>query len=146
MSVRYRPDIDGLRAVAIIPVILYHFGGRSFPGGYVGVDVFFVISGFLIASLIHNEIHEKRFSLWHFYERRIRRIFPALFFLVFATGVLAYAELFPWQFYMFAKSVAATSVFLSNVEFWREGGYFELTSIEKPLLHNGLLPSKSSST
>ena len=79
MSIKYRPEIDGLRAVAVIPVILFHAGFAGFSGGYIGVDVFFVISGYLITTIIYGEVEQGRFSMWRFYERRARRILPALF-------------------------------------------------------------------
>jgi len=135
MSVPYRRDVDGLRAIAIIPVVLYHYGVAGFSGGYVGVDVFFVISGFLITSLIHGEIKAQEFSFLHFYERRIRRIFPALFALLFVTGALAFTEFFPSTFSNYAKSMVATGGFLSNVEFWRETDYFNAAADQRPLLH-----------
>jgi peptidoglycan/LPS O-acetylase OafA/YrhL len=136
MTLRYRADIDGLRAVAVVAVILYHLNVSGFSGGFVGVDVFFVISGFLIASLISRELEEKRFSLLSFYERRVRRIVPALVVLLLVVSALAFWELFPAAYLRFGQSVAATSVFLSNVEFWRESDdYFTFYSLEKPLVH-----------
>jgi peptidoglycan/LPS O-acetylase OafA/YrhL len=135
LGIRYRHDVDGLRAVAIIPVVLYHFHVPFLPGGYVGVDVFFVISGFLITSLIHSEIAAGRFTYLDFYERRIRRIFPALLVLLFATMAAGFYELLPWTFANYGKAIAATGGFLSNVEFWREAGYFDAAAAEKPLLH-----------
>jgi peptidoglycan/LPS O-acetylase OafA/YrhL len=136
VMLRYRPDIDGLRAIAVIAVVMYHFAVPGFTGGYVGVDVFFVISGFLIVSLIQREIEERRFSLLNFYERRVRRIFPALVVLLLAVSVLAYRQFFPGTYREFGKSISAASVFLSNVEFWREGGrYFAAPAREQPLLH-----------
>lgn len=135
MSVKYRPDVDGLRALAVVPVVLYHYGVPGFAGGYVGVDVFFVISGFLITSLIESEIGGGRFSLVHFYERRVRRIFPALFALLFVTAALAFTVLFPRAFVDYAKTVAATAGFLSNLAFWWQTGYFDVAAHQKPLLH-----------
>ncbi len=135
VNLRYRPDVDGLRAVGILAVIVYHYGVPGFSGGFVGVDVFFVISGFLITSLIDREIGEHRFTLMHFYERRIRRIFPALTVVLFVIAVIAYFEFFPAVFKRFAESLGATSAFLSNVEFWREAGYFATIADQKPLLH-----------
>jgi peptidoglycan/LPS O-acetylase OafA/YrhL len=136
MTLRYRADIDGLRAVAVTAVILYHFKIPGFTGGFVGVDVFFVISGFLISSLILRELEEQQFSLLHFYERRVRRLVPALVVLLFAVGIVASFELFPAAYLRFGQSVAATSVFLSNIEFWREADtYFGSPALEKPLLH-----------
>lgn len=132
---QYRADIDGLRAVAVVPVVLYHANIAGFSGGFTGVDIFFVISGFLITSIIANEITQERFSIVNFYERRIRRIFPALFAVLFVSCLLAIWLLLPSQFEVFAKSVAATSLFGSNILFWTETGYFAAPASENPLLH-----------
>jgi peptidoglycan/LPS O-acetylase OafA/YrhL len=134
MNHRYRPDIDGLRALAILPVMLFHaeFGC---PGGFVGVDVFFVISGFLITSLILEEIHNDAFSLAMFWERRIRRILPALFVVVFATLIAACFLYFPDDFKLVGQSVLAQALLLSNVFFWRQTGYFADGVDTLPLLH-----------
>jgi peptidoglycan/LPS O-acetylase OafA/YrhL len=132
---RYRPDLDGLRALAVLLVIFYHYRVPGFAGGYVGVDVFFVISGFLITSLIQQEIGEGRFTLLHFYERRIRRIFPALTPLFLVAGIAGYLQLFPEALKRFGESLGAVSLFLSNFEFWRETGYFSEVADQKPLLH-----------
>src|ERR1700761_3785895 len=134
-ELRYRPDVDGLRAVAIVPVVLYHYGFWPFTGGFVGVDVFFVISGFLITGLIHREMMEGRFSIRHFYERRIRRIFPALFVMLALATVAAAIILFPSDFERYADSLFATAFFAPNFEFWRETGYFDVAAEWKPLLH-----------
>jgi peptidoglycan/LPS O-acetylase OafA/YrhL len=134
-GLRYRPDIDGLRAIAVVPVVLYHFGVRPFSGGYVGVDVFFVISGYLITSLIHGEMEAGRFSILNFYERRVRRIFPALFAMLAATAIAALVALFPNALVAFGKSLVATAGFVSNFQFWSEAGYFDAAASEKPLLH-----------
>ena len=88
---KYRPEIDGLRAIAVVSVMLFHAGIGILPGGYIGVDVFFVISGFLITSIIHRELKQNRFSLLTFYERRMRRIFPALFFVLLICMPFAWA-------------------------------------------------------
>lgn len=132
---QYRADIDGLRAVAVVPVVLYHANVPAFSGGFTGVDVFFVISGFLITSIIVSEIDQGRFSITTFYERRIRRIFPALFAVLIVSCVLAIWLLLPSQFEVFAQSVAATSLFASNILFWSETGYFAAPASENPLLH-----------
>jgi peptidoglycan/LPS O-acetylase OafA/YrhL len=132
---RYRADVDGLRAVAIVSVILYHYGFWPFTGGFVGVDVFFVISGFLITGLIHREMRDGRFSIRHFYERRIRRIFPALFAMLAVATIAAAIILFPTDFERYADSLFATAFFSSNFEFWREVGYFDVGAEWKPLLH-----------
>src|SRR5579863_825458 len=102
-SLRYRPDIDGLRAIAIVPVVLYHYGVPGFGGGFVGVDVFFVISGYLITSLIFAEMRAGRFSVLSFYERRARRILPALFAMLAASFVAAVLLLFPRDLIRFAE-------------------------------------------
>jgi peptidoglycan/LPS O-acetylase OafA/YrhL len=131
----YRADIDGLRAVAIVPVVLFHAGASAFSGGFVGVDVFFVISGFLITGLIRHEIDTGRFSVVNFYERRVRRLFPALFAMLAVVTVLAAWLLLPADFADYAKSVLATSLFASNFLFWQEAGYFGRAAEEIPLLH-----------
>ncbi|MGD0143724.1 MAG: acyltransferase family protein [Rhizomicrobium sp.] len=134
-AMRYRPEIDGLRALAILPVVLFHYGIGPFRGGFVGVDVFFVISGYLITSLIHGEMQDTRFSVGKFYERRIRRIFPALFAMLAIVSVAAVFILFPYDLVRYAKSLLATAAFASNFEFWNEAGYFDVAGGEKPLLH-----------
>jgi len=134
-ELRYRPDVDGLRAVAVLAVIFYHYGFWQVPGGFVGVDIFFVISGFLITGIIHREMADGRFTIRHFYERRVRRIFPALFAMLTAASVAAWFLLFPVDFEAYAKSLVATAFFAANFEFWREVGYFDLAASLKPLLH-----------
>jgi peptidoglycan/LPS O-acetylase OafA/YrhL len=133
--VKYRPDIDGLRAVAIVPVVLFHAGVAGFGGGYVGVDVFFVVSGYLITGLVAAEIREGRFSLVAFYERRVRRIFPALFTVLCAASIAAVLWLVPADLQAFGRSLAATALFASNLLFWRESGYFDAQAETRPLLH-----------
>ena len=128
----YRPDVDGLRAVAVLAVVLFHAGFAGFGGGFVGVDVFFVISGFLITRLI---VDDPNFSLLAFYQRRARRILPALAVVVFATSVAAYIFFLPEEFLAFSKSVVATTLFSSNILFWYETGYFDAPGDLKPLLH-----------
>jgi peptidoglycan/LPS O-acetylase OafA/YrhL len=135
ISTRYRADIDGLRAVAVIPVVLYHAGARWFSGGYVGVDVFFVISGYLITTILVQDFSAGRYSIARFYERRIRRIFPALFVVVLCSSVIGHLILLPDDLKSFAKSVIATTLFISNIAFWRESGYFDGPAEMKPLLH-----------
>lgn len=136
MPLQYRPDIDGLRAVAVILVVLFHFGVKGFSGGYIGVDVFFVISGFLITSLIHDEIVQGRFSFARFYERRIRRIIPALFVVVAASFIAGWFILLPWDYDNFARSALATVTFVSNIWFWHETeDYFSRAGEYAPLLH-----------
>jgi len=133
--VQYRPDIDGLRAVAIVPVVLYHAGVPGFSGGFVGVDIFFVISGYLITALIQAEIAARSFSLARFYERRIRRIFPALFAVVFASFAAGMFIMLPADLAALGRSAGATALFVSNFLFWRESGYFSAPAELAPLLH-----------
>ena len=132
---KYRPEIDGLRAFAIIPVILYHAGFQLFGGGYVGVDVFFVISGYLITSIIVAELEKGPFSLVHFYERRARRILPALFAMLFISLPFAWYWLLPDAMVSFSESLIAVSIFVSNIYFWQTSGYFEAAAELKPLIH-----------
>lgn len=131
----YRRDVDGLRAVAVVPVVLYHAGLTWTPGGFVGVDVFFVISGYLITSILVNDITTGKFSLLRFYERRIRRLFPALFVVLLASCVAAILILLPAPFAAFSRSLVATVIFGSNILFWRDTNYFGNTASETPLLH-----------
>lgn len=135
MKIPYRSEIDGLRALAVIPVIFFHGGLPGFSGGFVGVDVFFVISGFLITSLLVNDLANGRFSLLKFYERRARRILPALFLVAAVCAPVAWF-LFPKnQLAEFGKSMLSISVFASNFFFWKHTGYFETEAEVKPLLH-----------
>ncbi|MFL5237826.1 MAG: acyltransferase family protein, partial [Rhizomicrobium sp.] len=134
-ALSYRPDIDSLRALAVAAVVLFHYRVPGFSGGFVGVDVFFVISGYLITGLILKEMGEGRFSLRQFYERRIRRIFPALFAMLAMATIVAALFFFPSSFAWFGKSLLATAFFASNFEFWREAGYFDVGADQKPLLH-----------
>jgi peptidoglycan/LPS O-acetylase OafA/YrhL len=133
-ELKYRPDIDGLRAVAVLSVVLYHLG-LPLHGGYVGVDIFFTISGFLIGTIILRETAERRFTFTAFYERRIRRIFPALFVMLLVSFVLAWKFLLPLEFSDFAKSLAGATFSVSNVYFWLQAGYFDAAATSKPLLH-----------
>ena len=134
---KYRSEIDGLRAIAVVPVILFHVGFERFSGGFVGVDVFFVISGYLITTILIEDIENKRFSIVNFYERRARRILPALFFIMLVC--IAFAWMFmilPSQIEDFSQSLVAVSLFASNIFFWMDpSGYFDGPSEEKPLLH-----------
>lgn len=132
---KYRAEIDGLRAFAVVPVLLFHAGFAPFNGGYVGVDVFFVISGFLITSIILKDLDRGNFSLIEFYERRIRRIIPALFFVILVCVPFAWHFLTPADMREFAKSVKVVVTFSSNFFFWKESGYFDTAAELKPLLH-----------
>lgn len=132
---KYRPEIDGLRAVAVLPVVLFHAGYAAFGGGFVGVDVFFVISGYLITGLIAKELSEGTFSLRSFYERRARRIAPALFTVIIICVPVAWQILMPRELASFRDSIIAVSTFSSNVYFWWTSGYFNAAAELNPLLH-----------
>lgn len=131
----YRPEVDGLRAVAVLPVILFHAGIPYFGGGFVGVDIFFVISGYLITTIILSELSRGQFSIAGFYERRARRILPALFLVMAACLPLAWHWMPPAELEDFGKSILAVTSFSSNFYFWKTSGYFDFASEEKPLLH-----------
>ncbi|NBX77004.1 MAG: acyltransferase [Proteobacteria bacterium] len=131
----YRKEIDGLRAVALLPVIFYHSKFALFSGAFVMLDVFFVISGYLISSLIIKELKAGSFSIARFYERRVRRILPVLFFVIAVCIPFAWMWLMPLELIQFSKSLVAVSLFSSNFLFWRESGYFEPVNELKPLLH-----------
>ncbi|MCI0993623.1 acyltransferase [Pseudomonas sp. ICMP22404] len=130
-----RRDIDGLRALAVIPVVLFHFGFGTFSGGFVGVDVFFVISGFLITSILFREISAQRFSFADFWARRARRILPALSMVLLATLAVGWLLLTAKDFSELGRTVRYQSLFISNILFMREDGYFAPASDLKPLLH-----------
>lgn len=134
-SIKYRPEIDGLRTVAVLPVILFHAEFGIFRGGFVGVDIFFVISGFLITTILINEMDAGRYSILNFYERRARRILPALFFVIIACLPFAWMWLMPADMLDFAQSILAVLTFSSNILFWQESDYFGAASELKPLLH-----------
>jgi peptidoglycan/LPS O-acetylase OafA/YrhL len=135
IALQYRSEVDGLRALAVIPVILFHAGVPGFNGGYVGVDVFFVISGYLITSILLKDIEAGKFSIAGFYERRARRILPALFFVILCTIPFAWKWMPPTQLKDYSESLVATTFFFSNFLFWKEVGYFAAAAAEKPLLH-----------
>lgn len=132
---KYRAEIDGLRAVAVVPVILFHAGFSLFHGGFIGVDVFFVISGYLITGIIFPELNRGEFSILKFYERRVRRILPALLVVVALCIPFAWMWLLPTELKDFSQSIAAVMLFVSNILFWKEEGYFSAASELKPLLH-----------
>lgn len=124
-----------MRTVAVLPVVAFHAGMPVFHGGFAGVDVFFVISGFLITGIIAEEIENRRFSIARFYERRARRILPALFFMMLFTTVLSWLVMVPYQLEDLAQSILATVLFASNILFWFEADYFSVEAATKPLLH-----------
>ncbi len=133
--IAYRGDIDGLRAIAVLAVVLYHFG-LPLSGGFVGVDIFFVISGFLIGGILWREYDGTgRISLKNFYIRRLRRLAPAFFAMLAGTAVFGWLILLPFEYREFGKAVIASTVYLSNLLFYRQAGYFDTASEDKPLLH-----------
>jgi peptidoglycan/LPS O-acetylase OafA/YrhL len=132
---QYRREIDGLRAIAVLPVILFHAGFSWFSGGYVGVDVFFVISGYLITSILLHDLETGSFSITKFYERRARRILPALFFVMLCSIPFAWAWMTTTQFKDFSQGLVAISLFASNILFWKKEDYFAQPAEENPLLH-----------
>ena len=132
---QYRPDIDGLRAIAVIAVVAFHTLPHRFPGGFVGVDVFFVISGFLISSIILAELRSDKFSLSHFYIRRIRRLFPALIIVLAGCWVLGWFLLEPRAYANLGANMLASAGFVSNIFLYSQSGYFEAVSGVSPLLH-----------
>ena len=125
---QYRREIDGLRALAVVPVILFHADLGGLHGGYVGVDIFFVISGYLISGIVLSDLALNRFSIADFYERRARRILPALFAVLMVTAVLVLLLLLPSDVKEFSASLIAVCAFLSNMFFWRTSGYFDTTA------------------
>jgi peptidoglycan/LPS O-acetylase OafA/YrhL len=134
-SSKYRPDIDGLRAIAVMLVLNFHAFPTVMPGGFVGVDVFFVMSGFLITGIVVRELDQGRFSLLTFYVRRVRRIFPALLAVLAASLVLGWLLMLPSLYAQLGLDVAASAGFLANIALLLQSGYFDVESARKPLLH-----------
>lgn len=134
-SIKYRPEVDGLRAVAIAPVILFHAGSNIFSGGFVGVDVFFVISGFLITSIILKALEQDRFTIFDFYERRVRRIAPAYIAMAVVVTILSIWIVPPPLLKDYSESLFASLFFYSNIYFWRTVSYFDPAAEDNPLLH-----------
>ena len=130
----YRSEIDGLRAIAIMAVLFYHTN-LGVPGGFVGVDVFFVISGFLISSQIIKELNSNSFSFLRFWERRARRIAPAMIVMVFGVLITGWFILFPLDFANLGKATLFQSLFSANIYSYKDSGYFTASAIQKPLLH-----------
>ncbi|NQZ10858.1 MAG: acyltransferase [Algicola sp.] len=131
----YRPEIDGLRAIAVLSVIIFHLKARALPGGFVGVDIFFVISGFLISQNILKALANDRFSFTHFYLGRIKRLYPTYATVIIATTIGAWVLLYPEMMQLFMASVTSSLFYFSNINFWLESGYFDVGSELKPLLH-----------
>jgi peptidoglycan/LPS O-acetylase OafA/YrhL len=134
-SDRYRPDIDGLRAIAVMLVVMYHAFPRAMRGGFVGVDIFFVISGFLITGIIARQLEPQRFGLLGFYNRRIRRIFPALIVVLCAVLVLGWLWMLPAAYAQLSADVFASAAFVANIALLLQSGYFDVEAARKPLLH-----------
>jgi len=135
VSLTYRSDIDGLRAIAVISVVLFHAFPNILKGGFIGVDVFFVISGFLISSILFENIENNRFNILNFYKKRILRIFPALIIVLLTCLVFGYFILFEDEYKNLGKHIAGGVSFISNIILWREAGYFDSSAEFKPLLH-----------
>ena len=131
----YRNEIDGLRALAVLPVILFHAGFSFFRGGFIGVDIFFVISGFLITSVILDQINNNHFSFIDFYIKRARRIIPAFYFVLLFSLFFSSLWLMPSDMKSFSKSIQFSVASLANIFFYRDSGYFSAASELKPLLH-----------
>lgn len=132
---KYRKELDGLRAVALIPIMFLHAGFNTFSGGFVGVDVFFVLSGYLITSIMLGDLQRGTFSIAHFYERRARRILPALFGVLLICSALVWFWLLPAEIEQYSKSLLATLFFVSNVFFWKTTGYFDVSTELNLLIH-----------
>jgi peptidoglycan/LPS O-acetylase OafA/YrhL len=135
LGVQHRADIDGLRGIAVMSVILYHFGTGMVGGGFSGVDIFFVISGFVISSSVLADLRADRFSISQFYVRRVRRIFPAFAAMTIVTSIAATAILLPSDLMDYSRSVVSTNLFVSNIYFWKSSGYFAAAAQTMPLLH-----------
>jgi peptidoglycan/LPS O-acetylase OafA/YrhL len=131
----YQSELDGIRAIALIVVLIYHTGSSLFSGGYVGVDVFFVLSGYLITNIVLTHFEQKKFNYSDFFERRARRIFPALYVVLVACTLPAWFLFVPPDMLSFVNSQSSAAAFLSNIFFWRESNYFDTSSELKPLLH-----------
>ena len=132
---KYRPDIDGLRAVAVLSVVVYHAFPSLLKGGFVGVDIFFVISGYLISTIVFNSLERDSFSFYDFYSRRIRRIFPALLIVLIFCYAFGWFALLADEYKQLGKHIAAGAGFISNLVLWSESGYFDFAADTKPLLH-----------
>lgn len=134
-SHKYRADIDGLRAVAVLAVVGFHYFPQGIRGGFIGVDIFFVISGFLISTILFEQLGRGRFGFADFYARRVRRIFPSLLVLLTACLLVGWFTLLPFEYKQLGKHVSAGGAFVSNLVLWNESGYFDNDAITKPLLH-----------
>lgn len=135
LDLSYRPDLDGLRAIAVLSVVTFHAFPEMFPGGFIGVDIFFVISGYLISEIIFTNIENNTFSFADFYKRRIRRIFPSLAIMMFAGFIVGWFSLLEGEYRQLGKHIAGGATFVSNFVLWNESGYFDNTAEMKPMLH-----------
>ncbi|HAY4576603.1 TPA: acyltransferase, partial [Escherichia coli] len=131
----FRKDINGVRAIAVLAVVLFHFNRGWVPSGFVGVDVFFVISGFLMTSIIFGGLEGNKFSLWGFYKARARRIVPALAVMLICVMVYGWYNMYTPEFKTLAKHAASSLLFVSNIVYWKESSYFAPGAEEKWLLH-----------
>jgi len=132
---KYRADVDGLRAVAVFSVVSFHAFPDKMPSGFIGVDIFFVISGFLISSILFSNFDQNRFSLIEFYSRRINRIYPALLIVMFGSLITGWFVLYENEYKQLAKHISGGVGFVSNIVLWKQSGYFDTASDLKPLLH-----------
>jgi peptidoglycan/LPS O-acetylase OafA/YrhL len=132
---RYRADIDGLRALAVLSVVGFHMFPERIPGGFVGVDIFYVISGYLISTIIFTSLQTGKFSFVEFYSRRIRRIFPALLIVLSASFAVGWNILLADEYKQLGKHIAGAATFISNYILWQESSYFDTSATTKPLLH-----------
>ena len=132
---KYRPDIDGLRAIAVLAVVAFHAFPNWIKGGFIGVDVFFVISGYLISTIIFENLDKGTFRFSQFYARRIKRIFPALLLVLIACFAFGWLALLADEYKQLGKHIAAGAGFISNFILWNESGYFDNSAESKPLLH-----------
>ena len=132
---KYRPDIDGLRAIAVLSVVAFHAFPEWISGGFIGVDIFFVISGYLISSILFESLDAGRFKLYEFYARRVLRIFPALILVLVSCFAFGWVTLLTDEFMQLGKHISAGAGFVSNLVFWNEAGYFDNSTDTKPLLH-----------
>lgn len=135
MTMQYRADIDGMRALAVLAVVGFHAFPDYLPGGFIGVDIFFVLSGYLISSILFSELGSGRFSILHFYARRIRRIFPALILVMAAAYTFGWFALWAHEYKDLGKHLSAASIFIANLVYWKETGYFDTAAEYKPLIH-----------
>ena len=134
-SIEYRPEIDGIRALAVVSVLFFHVEFAGFAGGFLGVDIFFVISGYLITRIIYDKSIRKEFRFRTFYTRRIKRLFPAHIFVLSCVFIASYFYLSPFHFERTSGAILASIFSISNFYFWNEAGYFDPSAELKPLLH-----------